>query len=632
MLSCSRFPCSRSLRLPTLLTAIGLAALGLLASPRASAQVAVLTQNNDNARTGANLAETALTPVSVGNGQFGKLFTITGLDANVNGQALYVPGVTVKGAAHNVLYAYTSDNRDHSPCGLSAFDADSGAPLWHTILPNSATYTTATPVIDPAAGTIYVLTKTDNDDTGATFLHAFDIATGVERSNSPVQVQASAPGTGDGSVNGVVSFDGPASGGRFHANDRPGLLLVSGVVYTAFAHNSDSFPYHGWIIGYRYDGTQWTQTARFCTTPNGGDGGIWMAGKGLTADAAGYLYCSVGNGTFDANIKGITAGTDYGMCYLKLRASDLSVVDWFAPFDERGLSNADLDLGNSGLVGLPGTNRLFGGATKFGTGFLLDSTNLGGFTPNGPDKAVLRLDGITGNDSVGQNPIAWDTGAVKYVYLWADGSNLEQFRYVPGQNLPDTTGTFSPAGVYKQAGGLTSGGSLAVTASGSSGGLLWGVGNDRIVRAFDATDVSKAPLWTSALNSSRDDLPSVGHFQFPTVVNGKVYVPTGSHTIAVYGLLPLVLSSLTFPSPVSGGTVVTATVTLSGVTPTDAVVGLSSSDSSVVRVHRAVVIPAGSSSATFLINTYHSQTTKTVTIRAALGSVVLTKALTITGR
>ncbi len=95
MLSCSRPSCSRFLRPPTFLTALGLAALGLLGSPHASAQVAVLTQNNDNARTGANLAETALTPATVGGGRFGKLFTIAGLDANVNGQALYVPGVTV---------------------------------------------------------------------------------------------------------------------------------------------------------------------------------------------------------------------------------------------------------------------------------------------------------------------------------------------------------------------------------------------------------------------------------------------------------------------------------------------------------------------------------------------------------
>ena len=93
-----------------------------------------------------------------------------------------------------------------------------------------------------------------------------------------------------------------------------------------------------------------------------------------------------------------------------------------------------------------------------------------------------------------------------------------------------------------------------------------------------------------------------------------------------------VLSFLAFASPVPGGTVVTATVTLNGPAPTDTVVGLSSSDSSVVRVHRAVIVPAGSSSATFSINTYRSHVTKTVTITATLGTVVQAQDLTISGR
>ncbi len=94
---------------------------------------------------------------------------------------------------------------------------------------------------------------------------------------------------------------------------------------------------------------------------------------------------------------------------------------------------------------------------------------------------------------------------------------------------------------------------------------------------------------------------------------------------------PLELAFLAFPSPVPGGMVVTATVTLSGPAVTDTVVGLSSSDSSVVRLHRAVVIPAGSRSATFTISTYPGAVTQTVTVRATLGTVVLTQGLTITG-
>ncbi len=468
-----------------------------------------------------------LTPQNVKTATFGKLFTITGLNANVNGQVLYVPGVTIGGAKHNVVYAYTSNNSDNSPSGVYAYDADAGTPLWKTVLPASATYTTATPVIDPATGTLYVLSKGPTDDTGVTYLHAFDIATGADKPGSPVQIQASAKGTGDGAVNGVVSFDGPGGGGRFHANDRPGLLFANGMVYTSFAHNSDSFPYHGWVLAYKYDGTKFTQAATFCTTPNGGDGGIWMSGKGLTADAAGNIYFSTGNGTFDAN----TGGSDYGMCYLKLGPM-LNVLDYFAPHDELTLSNQDLDLGNSGVVGIPGTTALFGGGTKFGSAFLMDSANLGKFTPNGPDKVLDRIDGVSANYRVGQNPIAWDSGSYKYVYLWPSGQTVEQFRYDP------SVSGFSPGGVWNTAtGSVTNGGSLAVSSSGTASAILWAVGGDGTVRAYDATNVANPELWDSAQNSSRDGIGSPGHFQFPTVVNGKVYVPTGGSAIAVYGLL-----------------------------------------------------------------------------------------------
>lgn len=504
------------------------AALAVVTVTAHATPPSVLTQHNDNARTGANLAETTLTPANVSAATFGKLFTRS-LDANVNGQVLYVPNVTIQGVVHNVLYAYTSNNSNGSPCSLYAFDADDpnqSSPLWHTPLTASAQWTTCTPVIDPSTSTLYVLTK-DNNDSGATNLRAFDITTGAEKTGSPITIQATVSGTGDGSVNGKVSFD------TTHANCRPGLLLLNGIVYVAFAHNSDSFPYHGWVFGYSYDQTKFTQTAIFCTNPNGGLDGIWMAGKGLMADANNNIYCTVGNGTFDVN----SGGTSYGMCVLKLSTPNLTVADWFAPFDEQPNSDADLDLGNCGVLGIPGTDRIFTGGTKFGSVFLLDSTNLGHFTSGGPDKVVQRFDSVTPNNDVGQNAVCWDASSAKYVYLWPGGTDLLQFKYDPAVSQ------FNPAGVYKQNSSFTSGGSLTVTSNGSSNGILWAVGNNHVFHAFNAADVTQE-LWNSNTNASRDALPSVGHFQFPTVVNGKVYVPTGSASIAVYGLLSSTTTTL----------------------------------------------------------------------------------------
>src|SRR5262249_35381808 len=140
---------------------LALASLLSLALPAPAAPPPVLTQHNDNARTGANLQETILSPSNLSIYGFGKLFTRS-LDANVNGQVLFVPNLSIQGATRNVIIAYTSNNSNNSPCSVYAFDADdpnASAPLWRHQLPNSARWTTAAPVIDPATNTIYVLTK-----------------------------------------------------------------------------------------------------------------------------------------------------------------------------------------------------------------------------------------------------------------------------------------------------------------------------------------------------------------------------------------------------------------------------------------------------------------------------------------
>ena len=117
-------------------------------------------------------------------------------------------------------------------------------------------------------------------------------------------------------------------------------------------------------------------------------------------------------------------------------------------------------------------------------------------------------------------------------------------------------------------------------------------------------------------------------FQF-TVSNG---INTSSAATVSLTVNPVFLASLTFLTPVPCGTVLSGTVTLSGVTPIDVVVGLSSSNSATIRLHRAVIVLAGSSSATFEIDTFRSHVTKTVTITANLDAVTLTRDLTITGR
>ncbi len=91
------------------------------------------------------------------------------------------------------------------------------------------------------------------------------------------------------------------------------------------------------------------------------------------------------------------------------------------------------------------------------------------------------------------------------------------------------------------------GGFLSLSANGAKNGIIWATtpydGDaihhvvNGIFRAYDATNLSKE-LWNSKQVTSRDDLGLFAKYNPPTIANGKVYLPTFSHQVCVYGLLP----------------------------------------------------------------------------------------------
>src|SRR4051812_10385011 len=260
--------------------------LMMLCAMLCKAQVHVLTGNGNNDRTNANLRETELSAATVNQSSFGKLGVFQ-VDGQVYAQPLYVSALSIPGRqTHNVVYVSTMHN------SVYAFDADAISPvslLWQVNLGPSVpaailfgqygdiafeTGILSTGVIDLRRGVLYVVADTLEGGTPAFYLHALDLATGVERLNGPVPLSASVAGTGSGSLPGGILPLDP----RQHIQ-RPGLLLANESVYISFGSHGDQDPYHGWML--RYDAADLRrQLGVYASTPNGNGGSFWQSGRG----------------------------------------------------------------------------------------------------------------------------------------------------------------------------------------------------------------------------------------------------------------------------------------------------------------------------------------------------------------
>lgn len=582
---------------------------------------AVLTQHNNTNRTGANLHEKALTTSTVNPETFGKLFSYP-VHGYVFAQPLYLPNVTMPGkGTHNVVYIATMSN------WVYAFDADdplqATLPVWQrhlgpsiplpdagigptfidkqkhdTGLPTKPTGervyqdisreigVLSTPVISRDHATLYIVaaTKDPNDNGTAAYshhLHALDLATGEEKLGGPLQINASAKGRG---YSGEFGEHDNVSNGRIrfvsHRQlQRAGLLLTNDTVYIAFASYGDKDCYHGWVIA--YDSATLHQTAVFNVTPSDlpgadadhiGRGGIWQAGAGPAADSSG-IYFSTGNGGYADN-------TDFGDCFIKSDPRDLTVLDWFTPFNQLQLAENDIDLGSSGILLIPGTDLLIGGGkeSKF---FLMKRDNLGHYNPlagNGqilqnfyvhvpenpedPIRSARKYDG-TGHHIHGA-PAYWHGPQGTWIYIWAEQDAVKAYELLPTGRFQTTPITLKgipnarlgvPASQGRKNGlaGVTGippgmpGGMVSVSANGNAAGtgILWttqpaaNANKDvvpGVVRAIDASDLTNE-LWNSMAHPTRDELGKYAKFTCPTIANGRVYVATFSDAVAVYGLL-----------------------------------------------------------------------------------------------
>ncbi|MFZ0285809.1 MAG: choice-of-anchor D domain-containing protein [Terriglobales bacterium] len=524
-------------------------------------QLGVFTQQYTNARTGNNTSEKILTPKNVNSTQFGKVYSFT-VDGQVYAQPLWVSGVKIPGqGTHTVVYVATELD------SLFAFDANTGVQLWQDNFTDPANGIgpvpcgtdgnneiscgvypyygiTGTPVIDPQSQTMYLIARTYNNNTGVGYqiLHALDITTGAEKFGGPVEIEGSLPGTGAGSVNGVVSFNELAD------IQRPGLLLETNpktgleTVYLGWAGAQ-----HGWIMA--YDAHTLQQTAIFLTTPDAIRGGVWQSGNGLAADSDGYIYASTGDGLFDVN----SGGPDYGDSLLKLDG-DLNVVDYFTPMDQACRYASDFDVSSSGPVILPTQAGQYpdevlesgkGGDPCDSSGFapiyLADRDNLGKYNSLG-DNIIEEVPGAP----IGywSSPALWTSATQSAIYYAGQAGKAGVGDYMKMYTLSD--GLLSTTPVSQSAAVFPIGATPSSSGNGSTNGIIWATLRQEalglqpgqlpaILYAYDATNLANM-LYNSAQNTLRDQGGCANKFQVPVVAGGKVFVGT-QNEVDVFGLL-----------------------------------------------------------------------------------------------
>jgi uncharacterized protein YjdB len=505
--------------------------------------VNITTWHVDTNRSGLNSSETTLTPANVNSQSFGKLFSVV-VDGYVYGEPLIMSNVTIKGAKHNVLYVATEND------SVYAFDANTGGtPLWHVSLlkPGETAISggaitpvqgvTSTPVIDPATGTLYVVsTQAASANNGTFRLNALDITTGAQKFGGPMTINASVPGTSPAGNGSTVSLS-------TNCVQRAALLLANGNIYMGFGGCAT-----GWLLA--YNASTLAQVAVWNASPNlppeGGAyasaGGVWMGSGGPVADSSGNIYVTTGNGPWD----GQTAWSD---SILKFSPT-LKIEDYFTPDAYAYMGCKDADLAAGGLMLIPGTSQLIAGG-KTGKLYLVNSGNMGHEQANdsGATQTLWFESDLSTpySETCTLNGTTYSTDINPYEIF---GTSAYYNGYVFLGITPTATTTVAPVREFEYSGTMTPGAYTSpsiqentrgttpfISSNGDHNGILWmidegqpiqnGVNNptNAILRAYDADEFPN-----ELYNSSQNSADAAGYgikFTSPVVANGKVYISTG---------------------------------------------------------------------------------------------------------
>ncbi len=289
------------------------------------------TYHHDSLRSGVSSDQLPL-------GDVQKVWTSELLDGALYAQPLVVGDRVLAFAESNSVYALDTSS------GAVAWKINLGEPVPGNELPCGnidPSGITGTPVVDVAAGTVYVVANLRAGPHHELF--ALDLANGAVLWHRPIDAPGLSPAV---------------------EQQRGALALSGGRVYVPFGGlYGDCGQYKGAVASAAADGTG--DLAGY-VVPTSRMGGIWNP-AGPVVDSNGDLWVTTGNSASRDNF-------DYGNSVIRLNPQ-LSVLDYFAPGDWTALNAGDVDLGSLGPV-LVSVNRVLA-VGKNGVAYLLDADDLG---------------------------------------------------------------------------------------------------------------------------------------------------------------------------------------------------------------------------------------------------------------
>jgi hypothetical protein len=352
--------------------------------------------HGDRARTGWDDTEPDLTPERVGGGAFRELWESPRFAAAVVGSTPYAPHLYASplyaddvaiaagpyaGARASVVFAATSNgdvfavNAVGTSCGVAV---PYGAILWSRRLaePSLVADSTlpagldggvvlgvmSTPVLDAAAGILYVVTQSGES---AWLAFALDVRTGGVAAGWPVTLDQAA-------VTAVHAGGPPFSQSTSRQRAALALSPDGSRLYVTFGAM-------GWITAIATRGPRLVEAF-----PGGPElateqAGMWAPG-GAAIDASGALYQATGN----SPVADQAAAGCWGESVLRFDASALALRATYTPFNRCALDVADADLGGSSPMlldldaGDASTTNLLVVGSKQGNVYLLDRDALPG--------------------------------------------------------------------------------------------------------------------------------------------------------------------------------------------------------------------------------------------------------------